>query len=69
MLSIKFPFTLSRSHFKRSVEGRKKKTKKKHPQRKFCTGFPGKDRGAAQMLPHEFTPESSDCVRLKIGAM
>lgn len=25
MLSIKFPFTLSRSHFKRSVKGRRKK--------------------------------------------
>lgn len=37
MLSIKFPFTLSRSHFKRVSKG-----EIKHSQRKFGTGFPRK---------------------------
>lgn len=65
MLSTKFPFTLSRSHFKR----REKKQKQNIPAESFVPVYLKKIKQADQMLPGEVMLESSDCASLKIDAI
>lgn len=67
MLSAKFPFTLNRSHFKRSVKGKKKK--KTSRVKVFVPVSPKKIKQGDQMLPCELMLENSDCASLKIDVI
>lgn len=64
MLSTKFPFTLSQSHFKRVFKG-----EKNIPGESFLPVSPNNIKPGDQMLPCESMLENSDWAGLKINVI